>query len=79
MAWDWITALKWWQQLAHCPATAVFWWDNSSWGSGICLHYQEEENNLILGQSVPVKVSVQGLIPANLLDVPKSDIFRTPL
>lgn len=32
-----------------------------------------------VGQSVPVKVSVQGLIPANLLDVPKSDIFRTPL
>lgn len=32
-----------------------------------------------VGQSIPVKVSVQGLIPANLLDVPKSDIFKTPL
>lgn len=31
------------------------------------------------GGSVPVKVSVQGLIPANLLEVPKSEIFRTPL
>ena len=30
-------------------------------------------------QNVPVNVSVQGLIPANLFDVPKSDIFRTPL
>lgn len=27
----------------------------------------------------PVKVSVQGLTPAKRLDVPKSEIFRTPL
>lgn len=28
---------------------------------------------------LPVKVSVQGLIPANRLEVPKSEIFKTPL
>jgi hypothetical protein len=29
--------------------------------------------------NVPVKVSVLGHSPANLFDVPKSDIFTTPL
>lgn len=29
--------------------------------------------------NVPVKVSVLGQRPANLFDVPKSDIFTTPL
>lgn len=30
-------------------------------------------------RTLPVKVSVQGLIPANRLEVPKSEIFNTPL
>lgn len=30
-------------------------------------------------QNLPVKVSVHGFTPANLLDVPKSEILRTPL
>ena len=30
-------------------------------------------------KSVPVNVSVQGLTPANRFEVPKSEIFRTPL
>lgn len=34
---------------------------------------QEEVNEL------PVNVSVQGLTPANRLEVPKSEIFKTPL
>lgn len=32
-----------------------------------------------LKRTLPVKVSVQGLIPANRLEVPKSEIFNTPL
>ncbi len=30
-------------------------------------------------KEIPVNVSVQGLTPASLLDVPKSEIFNTPL
>ena len=30
-------------------------------------------------KKLPVNVSVQGLTPANLLEVPKSEIFKTPL
>lgn len=29
--------------------------------------------------NIPVKVSVHGLIPASLFEVPKSEIFNTPL
>lgn len=45
----------------------------------LTLHAQSERGKRVSSGSIPVKVSVHGLIPASLFEVPKSEIFNTPL
>lgn len=45
----------------------------------LTLHAQSEGGKRVSSGSIPVKVSVHGLIPASLFEVPKSEIFNTPL
>lgn len=45
----------------------------------LTLHVQLKWGNRVSSGNIPVKVSVHGLIPASLFEVPKSEIFNTPL